>query len=89
VVHSETVARQQPMCQWTGWVAVMWEPQETRMQQWKSCIFCAWSVLSGYKSQHSSVGLSHRRSEFTESAVEGIRLCQEHLVCDFTCAVVQ
>jgi hypothetical protein len=34
------------------------------------------------------VGVSGRKSEFRESAVEGIRLCQEDLACDCTCAVV-
>jgi hypothetical protein len=64
-------------------------PTDTHTQQWKRCVFCAWFMLTGYKSQHSLVGLSHHRSEFRESAVKGIRLCQKHLVCDFTCAVVQ
>jgi hypothetical protein len=33
VFRSETVARQQPALQWTGWVAITWEPQQTRTQQ--------------------------------------------------------
>jgi hypothetical protein len=48
------------------------------------------SVQSGYKNsrslQLSSVGVSPRRSEFREFAVESdkeeIRLCQEDFVCD-------
>jgi hypothetical protein len=31
-------------------------------QHWSSCVFCAWSVPRGYKSQHSSV-VSRCRSE--------------------------
>jgi hypothetical protein len=38
--------------------------------------------------QELSQNLESSRSEFIESAAEGIRLCQEDLVCDFTCAVV-
>jgi hypothetical protein len=50
VVRAETVARQQPVRQWTGWVAITWEPQQTRTQQQKSS--------RGYKSQRSSDGVS-------------------------------
>jgi hypothetical protein len=25
--------------QWTGWVAITWEPQQTHTQKWKSCVF--------------------------------------------------
>jgi hypothetical protein len=33
VVRAEIVARQQPARQWTGWVAITWEPQQTRTQK--------------------------------------------------------
>jgi hypothetical protein len=33
VIRAETVGRQQPARQWTGWVAITWEPQQTRTQQ--------------------------------------------------------
>jgi hypothetical protein len=32
-VLAVTAARQQPVRRWTAWVAITWEPQETRMQQ--------------------------------------------------------
>jgi hypothetical protein len=57
---AETVARQQPVRQWTDWVAITWEPQQTRTQQYNSCVFCPWSVPRRYKSQRSSVGESRR-----------------------------
>jgi hypothetical protein len=33
------------------WEAITREPQQIRMQQKSSCVFCAWSVPRGYKSQ--------------------------------------
>jgi hypothetical protein len=36
--------------QWTGRAAIMWEIQQVRMQQWRSCVFCvAWSMPRLYK----------------------------------------
>jgi hypothetical protein len=32
-VRAATVARQQPVRQWTAWVAIMWESQQNRMHQ--------------------------------------------------------
>jgi hypothetical protein len=46
--ETTAVARQQPARQWTGWVAITWEPQQTRTQQEKSCVFY-WSVPRVYK----------------------------------------
>jgi hypothetical protein len=37
------VARHQPARQWTGFVAITWEPQQTSTQQWKNCVLC-WSM---------------------------------------------
>jgi hypothetical protein len=46
-------------------------------------------VLNGELSITESEETSRRRrSEFRASAVEGIRLWNEGLVCDFTCALV-
>jgi hypothetical protein len=36
------------------------ETPTARMQQWNICVFCAWSMLRGYKRQRSSVGDSIR-----------------------------
>jgi hypothetical protein len=51
VVIAEIITRQQSARQWTGWVAITWKPQQTRTQQWKSCVFSAWSAPRGYKSK--------------------------------------
>jgi hypothetical protein len=52
-----------------------------------------WEYNGGQRSTTENtrmrIEVSRRRSEFRESAVEGMRLCQEDLVCHFTCAVVQ
>jgi hypothetical protein len=37
--ETTVVGTQQPALQWTGWLAITWEPQQTRMQQQKS-MFC-------------------------------------------------
>jgi hypothetical protein len=37
--------------QWTGWVAITWEPQQTRTKQWQSnrgTVFSTWSVPRCY-----------------------------------------
>jgi hypothetical protein len=68
VVPAETVARRQPARQWTGWVAITWEPQQTRMQQYKNCVFCAWSVPRGNNSVVHLQGVVEREWEWSESS---------------------
>jgi hypothetical protein len=46
------VTRQPPARQRTGWVAITWEPQNTRTQQWYSnteTVFSMWPVPRCYK----------------------------------------
>jgi hypothetical protein len=66
----------------------MWSAPRNSM----GAAFSAWSVMKVYKRQGKSLGaLEIRSSNGTvvwPEVVEGIRLCQEHFVCDFICAVV-
>jgi hypothetical protein len=48
-----------------------------------------WKYMVYNKEYEIRIEASHHRSEIREFTVEGIRLCHEDLVCDFTCAVVQ
>jgi hypothetical protein len=62
-------------------------------QQYGGCVFCAWSVPKVYNRHGESFGAVEFRSSkgavVWPEVVEGIRLRQEDLVCDYTCAVVQ
>jgi hypothetical protein len=55
--NEAVVATQPPERQWTGWVAITWEPQQTRMQQWyrnREPVFSTRSIQRGYKEDNWS-----------------------------------